>query len=70
MAVKRIRWIPFSHSSPPFRTGLSAKAGNNSFEIDFSRKTYWSIGKVQLMLNQSADISGHERARATPFNFV
>ena len=27
MAVKRLRWIPFSHSSPPFRTGLSAKAG-------------------------------------------
>jgi hypothetical protein len=27
MAVKRLRRIPFSHSSPPFRTGLSAKAG-------------------------------------------
>jgi len=27
MAVKRLRRIPFSHSSSPFRTGLSAKAG-------------------------------------------
>ena len=26
----RLRWIPFSHSSPPFRTGLSAKAGNRT----------------------------------------
>ena len=29
MAVKRLRWISFSHSSPPFRTGLSAKAGKS-----------------------------------------
>jgi len=33
MAVKRLRWIPFSHSSPPFRTGLSAKAGKQEEDL-------------------------------------
>jgi len=42
----RLLRIPFSHSSPPFRTGLSAKAGKLFFQIrDHMNSIGWIILK-------------------------